>query len=744
MRLTIATIVLALLPASWAVALTTSTVSFQNGLNGYSGTYDRYIAQTPDSGVDGSALGDLPLIGITQQGLIRFDNIFGNNPGQIPLGARIIDASLQLSTYGGSTTTDGTNGPYAVAGLTAPFNNTTTYATYSGGVGAWFENGHTTRPQGNFGRLDIGETQGADIRSIVQAWSDGGANNGMAVNGGNPTGTDDWHILTTGSTSPGSHPKLNVTYTTDNVAVNSFQRGTNGYTNVDSERVSSKCNYTGTGCTAGSTSTLNTDGNTIGSMTLQLADTGSAEQFATFRFNDLFGSNAGQAPADKPVTKAFLVLTTLNTSNAAARIPAPVDAYELNTSWDQTRTFDQYGANIGLESGDGDITQETLYRTPSAANDSEIWFDVTGYAERIRKGATNNGIAIQARSTDGWQFTMNGTGAANIPARPRMVIMSDISAGGGSIPGDFNNDTKVDAADYVYLRKTNAPQANLDTWRANFGNTGSVPAAPQSTTVLRYDPSPKNGVLTGSLNNGATTPLVTLPATPTPTGVTGLAMVRGGGLSDGGTGKGLTNGYYGQSWTFGGDAATAVANNDYYEWGFTLDATHTASLSALNLWVRRQLADAPNSFEVQASLDNFATAPIVLNDFTYMGHVDGDPPTLDPSLDTPFYYMTNDLAGRPDTTFSPSDPIPQINLSSVTQLQNIAAGSTLKFRLYGWGATTDTGQFGFRINGPKLTGIVSAIPGLGSGAAVPEPSTALLAGICATFFAAGRRRRLYL
>ena len=162
-------------------------------------------------------------------------------------------------------------------------------------------------------------------------------------------------------------------------------------------------------------------------MTLQLADTASAEQFALFRFNDVFGSNAGQAPSDKPVQKAFLVLTTLASNNTAARIPAPVDAYEMKTSWTQTKLFGTFGANIGLQSGDGDIMQETLYRTPSAANDSEIWFDVTGYAERLRNGAANNGIAIQARSTDGWQFVMNGT--TNYDARrPRLVVMSDLSA----------------------------------------------------------------------------------------------------------------------------------------------------------------------------------------------------------------------------------------------------------------------------------------------------------------------------
>src|SRR6185295_10452286 len=146
MRLRLTAIAIVLLSSSWALALTSTTVTFQNGVGGYTGTYDHYIAQTPDSGVDGSSLTDVTLIGITQQGLIKFDNIFGSNPGQIPLGARILDASLQLSTIGGADgNNDGSNGPYTVAGLTSAFNNTTTYATYSGGVGAWFESGHTTR-----------------------------------------------------------------------------------------------------------------------------------------------------------------------------------------------------------------------------------------------------------------------------------------------------------------------------------------------------------------------------------------------------------------------------------------------------------------------------------------------------------------------------------------------------------------------------------------------------------------------
>ncbi len=68
------------------------------------------------------------------------------------------------------------------------------------------------------------------------------------------------------------------------------------------------------------------------------------------------------------------------------------------------------------------------------------------------------------------------------------LVVSDLSAPAGQL-GDFNNDTKVDAADYVTWRKNNVANASLPNddgaanqadrytlWRANFGNppgTGS-------------------------------------------------------------------------------------------------------------------------------------------------------------------------------------------------------------------------------------------------------------------------------
>ncbi len=40
-----------------------------------------------------------------------------------------------------------------------------------------------------------------------------------------------------------------------------------------------------------------------------------------------------------------------------------------------------------------------------------------------------------------------------------------------SLPGDFNGDGSVDAADYVVWRKNNGTQEGYDSWRTNFGRT---------------------------------------------------------------------------------------------------------------------------------------------------------------------------------------------------------------------------------------------------------------------------------
>jgi hypothetical protein len=73
--------------------------------------------------------------------------------------------------------------------------------------------------------------------------------------------------------------------------------------------------------------------------------------------------------------------------------------------------------------------------------------------------------------------------------------------GGGSLPGDFNLDGKVDAADYVVWRTGTVvanTQANFNLWRANFGNTAGSGAGAQSTRAVP-EPVALALILTGAV-----------------------------------------------------------------------------------------------------------------------------------------------------------------------------------------------------------------------------------------------------
>jgi len=50
------------------------------------------------------------------------------------------------------------------------------------------------------------------------------------------------------------------------------------------------------------------------------------------------------------------------------------------------------------------------------------------------------------------------------------------------VPGDFNGDDSVDAADYILFRKKNGNEQSFNVWRSNFGNAGSPGAGQGSST----------------------------------------------------------------------------------------------------------------------------------------------------------------------------------------------------------------------------------------------------------------------
>ncbi|MGY9057995.1 MAG: metallophosphoesterase, partial [Alphaproteobacteria bacterium] len=77
-------------------------LTFQNGTNGYTGVSDTFVAgasPTTDNSADVAINVDGSDGGSEVQGLVRFDNLFGANSGQIDVGDTIVSATLYLDVF---------------------------------------------------------------------------------------------------------------------------------------------------------------------------------------------------------------------------------------------------------------------------------------------------------------------------------------------------------------------------------------------------------------------------------------------------------------------------------------------------------------------------------------------------------------------------------------------------------------------------------------------------------------------
>ena len=54
---------------------------------------------------------------------------------------------------------------------------------------------------------------------------------------------------------------------------------------------------------------------------------------------------------------------------------------------------------------------------------------------------------------------------------------------GMDLPGDYNLDGTVDAADYVVWRKSDGTQGGYDAWRNNYGRTAAAAAATSTANI---------------------------------------------------------------------------------------------------------------------------------------------------------------------------------------------------------------------------------------------------------------------
>lgn len=184
-----------------------TTVTFQNGVNGYTGTVDTLLkASSPTENfgklteliVDTK---DQYLSGNPLHSLLKFVDIIGNGPGQIPAGSEIVSATLSLETH---NIGDGAT----LHRMMTTWDDTDTWASMTNGIQT-DDNEATSTSSLNTGFILMGQNS-LDVKDDIQAWSAGIANHGWFFS---PLGGNGWYFYSSDETVM-PKPKLTVIYTT--------------------------------------------------------------------------------------------------------------------------------------------------------------------------------------------------------------------------------------------------------------------------------------------------------------------------------------------------------------------------------------------------------------------------------------------------------------------------------------------------------------------------------------------------
>ena len=146
------------------------TVTFQQGVNGYAGTVDLEIwAVAPNTCLEGNinASSDANNDGGESQVLMRFDDIIGTKPGQIPPRSTVHSATLVVSAFDQGTTVH-------LHRMLVPWKQTATWNSLVAGVTADGLEASRQKDSFTFGKIAASTSAiPFDVTDTVQAWVNG-------------------------------------------------------------------------------------------------------------------------------------------------------------------------------------------------------------------------------------------------------------------------------------------------------------------------------------------------------------------------------------------------------------------------------------------------------------------------------------------------------------------------------------------------------------------------------------------
>lgn len=157
----------------WVGALQVET--FQEGVNGYTSTVDTYINEGSPAAGHGNSPSMILDNNPYHQVLIRFDDIFGSGPNQIPPGSTINSASLDVYV------TSGVNaGTVSLHSMLIDWGTGPSWNSIGSGVQVDGSEANATADSSISSKNTVWQTF-TGLASTLQAWSDGTANYGWVM-----------------------------------------------------------------------------------------------------------------------------------------------------------------------------------------------------------------------------------------------------------------------------------------------------------------------------------------------------------------------------------------------------------------------------------------------------------------------------------------------------------------------------------------------------------------------------------
>lgn len=440
-----------------------AAVSFQEGVDGYAGTVDTQIRRdgahaTTNFGNSATILVDWPDSGDDNdtQGLLRFENIFGNGPGQIPLGSIILSASITLNT------TDVGTGA-ALHRMLQTWDETITWANALGGNGA--------QPDGIeaevYNESLAGNARVAvvalgpsifDVTGDLQAWSNGSANHGWLFNPYG-SGTNGWIFNSSEVANQALRPKLIVNYIAGDgslgqLNVTEIAQGLNGYNGAADTYIQE------------ANTVVNNGGSAI--LWSDYRDANPNTQQALLRFDNLFGAGGNQLPANARILGAYLTLTSTQSSNSSGD---GGQLYRMVQTWDPNATWDSFGGD-GVQTNGSEALATSYAAAGNASRGPNVpdglgSIDVTQDILAWRSGEANNGWLITGwvGGSDGWGFSSSEVN--DVGTRPRLTIL-------WTIDDSFTNPTTASEGSYTVVVNGGTPgEVYIPYWNIDWGDGSS-------------------------------------------------------------------------------------------------------------------------------------------------------------------------------------------------------------------------------------------------------------------------------